>query len=320
MLLIAFVFCEIFDLGLALAMALGKEGLKVRLMEKHSSSLEFSRAMFINSDTLKLFTPYYDVHKQLLLRGRLVNGVCLHSSLKKSEVSKCEFIGNMGPYHPIAIPQVEIEKILENTIAEQLQIHVQRNMIYKSHRIIKYNDKDVIESIIYDNTTNLEVKYYSKFLFGCDGFKSTVRQELNIPFPGTTMAESMTAADITIPSGRYHLTSDINFWALPIGFIISIRLQEILREDGIMYTRIRLACSNNSMKSDMLSLFNYNQGDMVVDWISDFTIHHYHATAHGIGSVQLAGDAVHVHSPIGGRGMGVDGIYILFNLSAIIYV
>lgn len=71
--------------------------------------------------------------------------------------------------------------------------------------------------------------------------------------------------------------------------------------------------SNNS---DYLSLIPENIQLGRAIWKSEFKINHRIASKFHDGRVFLAGDAAHIHSPAGGRGMniGIEDVYVLSKL------
>jgi 2-polyprenyl-6-methoxyphenol hydroxylase-like FAD-dependent oxidoreductase len=274
--------------GLTLALGLAKKGFSVAILEKHGSRLPYSRAMFLNSETLKLLDDF-GLREQFRAAGRLVNGVSVRCDGGDDSTNLTWKIGDLysNPYHPILISQVKIEEIVEASLNFH-GVFVQYNTAYLSHNIVEGGILVSLVSSENDYGSPFQIK--CRFLLGADGFSSPVRRALNIPFLGSTMTEEMVAADITVQSCR--LDTDINVWTRPSGFILAIRMS---------HDRVRLAASHSSLTDEMLALFDVHS----IDWISNFNVHHFHATEHGSNGVYIAGDAVHVHSPIGGRGMNM---------------
>ena len=51
-------------------------------------------------------------------------------------------------------------------------------------------------------------------------------------------------------------------------------------------------------------------------WKSEFTINNRYVEKMSVGNIYLAGDAAHIHAPIGGRGMnlGIEDVFVFANL------
>lgn len=125
-----------------------------------------------------------------------------------------------------------------------------------------------------------------------------VRDRLGIGFPGETMPGDWSLADVLMDSP---LDDDVaNVLIRPDGMLFMLRIKERL---------FRLA-SNRPNVLDRLP-----KGSRLhrVVWQSDFTVSHRQAECCRMRRVFLAGDAAHVHSPLGARGMnlGIEDACIL---------
>lgn len=286
--------------GMALALALNRKGLKVLIFEKHVGRLPYSRAMFLNSHTMQLLDEF-NLCDSFRKEGRVLRGVSVLTVPGNSTDASCDLssFASSNKHHPVIIPQVKIEQVLEGKL-RAVGVHVEDNMAYIGHN----STSDHVEVDIEDRATGNMHRYTCRWLFGADGFNSVVRRDLGVEFNGSTMEEQMVAADVVVHSFPH--TSDLNVWIRPKGAILGILMSG---------NRIRLAATHTSLRDEMLALFEVER----VDWISEFKLHHYHSSVHGWGRVHLAGDAVHVHSPIGGRGlnMGIADAIALAEAAAI---
>lgn len=139
------------------------------------------------------------------------------------------------------------------------------------------------------------------YVLAADGARSTIRKKLNIPFDGTTFPGDMYLADYEV----------INPPTEPIleGHIWDGRTLALIT---ITSNTVRLI----SNREDYLSLLpkNIQLGKEI--WKSKFHVNHRIAREFHQGRVFLAGDAAHIHSPIGARGMniGIEDVYVLSKL------
>lgn len=280
--------CRAGPTGLTLAISLVSQGYSVMVFEKHSTQLNFSRAMFLNSHSLQLLSKY-GLDSKFRRHGQLIRGISIFGiSNHKSPLCSCDLSKyTSNPMHPISIAQNDIEKILDSHL-NLLGVYVTRSAEYKSHT------QDGYGYVICQVELNGSIESFrSRYLFGADGFRSSVREHIGVAMEGETMRNTlMIAADVTV--SRFPFQSDLSVWISAKGGIIAIRMSE---------HSIRLAATHICLAKEMIAVC----GDALqsVDWQAEFEIHHYHSIMHGKGPVQLAGDAVHVHSPIGGRGMNM---------------
>lgn len=153
----------------------------------------------------------------------------------------------------------------------------------------------------------------ARWVIGADGASSPVRHALDLPFEGVTDDATFCVADLRGVSGSpaNSLTARfgeqrfaITFPMGPGGHVRVVWLhgeQEPAQEEALA-----------GMREDLE--ITYDQ----VDWFSAYRVHHRVAAHFRRGPVWLAGDAAHVHSPVGGQGMntGLQDGHHLANLLA----
>jgi len=136
------------------------------------------------------------------------------------------------------------------------------------------------------------------YLIGADGAHSVVRDKLAIAFPGDVMQGDWSLADVYMDCPLDNEGANVQFHRA--GILFTIRFKE---------KHFRVA-SNKPKVLERLP-----KGSQVHDviWQSDFPVSHRQAESYNIGRVFLAGDAAHIHSPLGARGMnmGIEDATIL---------
>jgi 2-polyprenyl-6-methoxyphenol hydroxylase-like FAD-dependent oxidoreductase len=154
---------------------------------------------------------------------------------------------------------------------------------------------------------------HARWLIGADGASSPVRHLVGLAFEGVTDDATFCVADLRgvdgVPEGSLaarfgELRFAILFPMGPGGHARMIWLHggsEPDQEEALAAARADLGIS-------------YDR----VDWFSSYRVHHRLARSFRQGSVLLAGDAAHVHSPVGGQGMntGLQDAHHLANLLA----
>src|SRR4030095_3726456 len=153
------------------------------------------------------------------------------------------------------------------------------------------------------NKDGKEESVTSKYLIGADGAKSIVRHQLNIPFGGETYPLDLFVLDCKISgplkddelSLSFSDTSFAGFFPLPEGRcrVISFVPEEFTGKEDISFDDI------NKDFADRMQL-DINLYDP--SWISTYRAHHRYVSHFRKGRCFLAGDAAHVHSPVGAQG------------------
>ncbi|MDG4781410.1 rifampin monooxygenase [Micromonospora sp. WMMD961] len=156
----------------------------------------------------------------------------------------------------------------------------------------------------------------TRYVVGCDGGRSTVRKLLGVDFPGepsrteTLMGEMMLTASPEEVAARVAQVGDTHrpFWLRPFGGQVysvvvpagevSDRAQPPTLDD--FRTRLRVVAGTDF-------------GAHSPRWLSRFGDATRLAERYRVGRVLLAGDAAHIHPPIGGQGLNL-GVQDAFNL------
>jgi 2-polyprenyl-6-methoxyphenol hydroxylase-like FAD-dependent oxidoreductase len=162
----------------------------------------------------------------------------------------------------------------------------------------------------------------ARFLVGCDGANSTVRRDAGIGFTGATYAERFLLADLELDWEMSHDEATIWFGdeaglaaAIPIPgerrwrLIVALPVAE--SDLPVRETEGEIAARAVEELRRRAEIPLRVVGDPL--WASSFRIHRKLADRYRAGPVFLAGDAAHIHSPIGGQGMNT-GIQDAFNL------
>jgi len=272
--------------GMSAAIALHDAGYKVLIIDKHEKGLEFSRAILVNSQTLTLLKPH-GIADKIMRKGRPFSSFTI-SGPEGVIIDGRIDPDNSASVYPTALPQLITEECLAEGIAER-GIDIRRPCSLKS-----FNQKeDHVDSIVEVNHEYFSVR--STYLLGADGFHSTVREGLGISYNQSLDPILMYSQDAILDwTGR----SDVNIWILDSGAAIALKIGD---------NKVRFASTN---KETFMAL-GFGEKIEQTTWESEFNVYFAQVSTYGDRLVWLAGDAAHVHSPVGGRGMNMgiaDGI------------
>ena len=160
-------------------------------------------------------------------------------------------------------------------------------------------------------------RLHSRYLAGCDGGRSTVRKLLGIGFPGeptrveTLLGEvEVTEDPATVAASVAEVRkTQLRFGAIPLGGGV-YRL--VVPAEGVAGDRT-VPPTLGEFKQQLRAVAGTDFGAHSPRWLSRFGDATRLAERYRTGRVLLAGDAAHIHPPVGGQGLNL-GIQDAFNL------
>ena len=277
--------------GLTLALAARQRGLTCQLIDKALAPAAESRALAIQARTLEVFDRL-GTASRVLARARTIKGAVFHLGKRPVRLT-------MPQPHPrfptvVALAQAETERILAQAGAVP-------------ERGVEFAGLDGPAARLRHAEGQEEVASYD-WIVGCDGAHSTVRHALGLTFAGSRYPEQLYLADCRIDGlepDHLHLfpgeSTITAFFPLPEGLWrgIAIFPPDRLPPEGVTL--------------EPFARHGLRLHDPI--WASSFKISRRQVEAVRHGRVLLAGDAAHIHSPVGGQGMNL-GIQDAFALAA----
>lgn len=223
----------------------------------------------------------------------------------------CTPWGTRHPY-PIAIPQWEIEEVLEER-AIAAGARVLRGAAVSGVE----QDRDGVV------VTAAGRAVRARYLAACDGGHSTVRKLLGLPFPGRPGTHQaalagirLTAASSLVPRQMGHMSGLTRhaggYWAMlvPLGddrYRFTFGHAEPADADR------DTAVTHEEITAALHAVYGRETTLGGVDNSSRFTDATRQLEQYRAGRVLFAGDAAHIHPPLGGQGLNL-GIQDAFNL------
>ena len=285
--------------GLMLACELAMRGIRVGLVERRANTPNITRAFAVHARTLEL------LDSRGMADELLPHGVPIHEvAPAPGAVLNLRELKTRYPMLLIA-PQSWTERVLEAR-ATQLGVHVMRG----AEVVGLKQDADGVTVDLGDGAT-----VRTKYVVGCDGAHSAVRRLIGVDFVGTQYETHILLADVRMPNppeeGLFaRNSSDGIVLLVPFGdgWYRAIAWDRS-REQAPLEEPVTEAEIRNAF--DKIAGEDFGMTEM--RWSSRFLSERKQARRYQVGRVFLAGDAAHVHSPLGGQGMNT-GIGDAMNL------
>ena len=286
---------------LAAELALG--GVDVAIVERRDGpALDGSRAGGLHSRSIEVLDQR-GIADRFLSQGEVMQ-VGSFSAIGL-DISDFPTRHNYG----LALWQNRFEEILAGWV-DELEVR-----IYRGRGVTAFTQDDAGVDVGLSDGQSLRAEY----LVGCDGGRSVVRKAAGIEFPGWDAATSSLIAEVEMTEepefGIFRDDKGIHSLGPLDG---GDRVRVVLREE-------RLGQTGEPTLSDLsralVAVRGTDYGLRRASWISRFTDMTRQAASYREGRVLLAGDAAHVHSPVGGQGLNTglqDAVNLGWKLAQVV--
>lgn len=293
--------------GLTTAAFLNHYGIDVKIIDKNSQATTTSNAVGMQARTLELF-QLLGLDQAFMKAGKHVRFFAAYRHQKI--IGTFDFNHVSSDHHYICnIPQSATESILIDHLAQH-NLHVERR---KTLTGFTTQNNGVTASI---TTPTNDETIHCNWLIACDGYHSTVREQLNVPYRGDDLPQKFLMIDAPVtwtePLDSICLSTEKNLGLTLFPMLNSVRMilevshnkkyKGIETFDQQLFMDVAQSCLPGTM----------NIGTPL--WQSHFWVHERLADHYNIDRVFLVGDAAHAHSPAGGQGMNT-GMQDAINLS-----
>jgi 2-polyprenyl-6-methoxyphenol hydroxylase-like FAD-dependent oxidoreductase len=291
--------------GLMLAAELALAGVDVAIVERRPDhSLPGSRAGGLQSRTIEVLDQR-GIADRFLAEGQVAQ-VAGFAMIRLD-------ISDFPTRHPygLGLWQRHIERILASWVAE-LKVPVQYGT-----EVTGFAQDDAGVDVKLSDGRRLR----AQFLVGCDGGRSLVRKDAGIEFPGWDATTSSILAEVAMteepalgvrrtPSGTHALGKvDYEVTDGEVVYKQGGKVGVMLTESGVGTAEPTL----RDLRDGLIAVYGTDFGIHDATWITRFTDVTRQAAEYRVGRVLLAGDAAHVHSPVGGQGLNI-GVQDAVNL------
>lgn len=285
--------------GLMAACQFARLGIKFRIIDKNKEPTTQSRALAIHAASMEIFSQI-DVAEQFVELGKRTKAI---NYLVKGKVAEHIPLSEFGkeltefPYL-LMLEQSRTERLLVDFLEKR------GHTVERQTELVDFTQNDNAVKVTIKKAGGDEQTFEVSWLIGADGAKSIVRQKLAIPFGGETYPVNLFVLDCKV---NWQLQSDemyvafsnysfAGFFPMPEGRcrIIGFVPKEIGDKENISFEDI-----NNGFAERMQMKIKLSDPN----WISMYHSHHRYVSQFRIGRCFLAGDAAHIHSPVGAQGM-----------------
>ncbi|WP_406045627.1 FAD-dependent oxidoreductase [Micromonospora sp. NBC_00898] len=315
--------------GLTVAVELARRGIDCRVIEKRATPpTQADKAIGIHCRTMEIWAEQ-GIVREAMDAGSWLTGNMVF--INGAEVHRMSWELPELPYAHLGLPQYETERILTERLAT-LGVRPRRGA-----ELVAFTQDDDGGLATIATADGGEETVRAKYLVGCDGAHSKVRELLGLTFSGGL--------------GRFpqlFMLGDVDVdWDMPEGHLLRFMHETDGRMDGMLVcvplrgeSRYRIATLApprffaQTGGQDVPPGFSEELAEptladvqAAIDhlappgtrasnlrWSSVFRISHGIVDRYGEGRVFVAGDAAHLHPPAGGQGMNT-GIQDAWNLA-----
>src|SRR5467141_3399774 len=288
--------------GLMLAGELALAGVDVAIVERRANQeLAGSRARGLHSRTIEVLDQR-GIADRFLSEGQAAQVAAFAGTPLD--------ISDFPTRHPygLALGQSHFERILAGWV-DELEVPIHRQ-------------SDVTGFV--QDATGLDVQLSdgtamrADYLVGCDGGRSVVRKAAGIEFPGWEPTTSTLIAEVQLAEepkwGVHDNALGRHAFSKLEGGLVGV----LVTEEHINHAS---DAALGELRQALIAVWGTDYGVHSPTWISRFTDVARQAAAYRAGRVLLAGDAAHVHYPVGGQGLNTgvqDAVNLGWKLASVV--
>lgn len=301
--------------GLLMAAEAARYGLSCRIIDREIKPTDQSRALVIHARTMELF-DHLGIATWFLEEGLIVkaaNPMSRHERIAHVSLSQID-----SPYpFVLSLEQSKTEAILTRYL-KTFGIEIERG--------VELLQLDSFPTHITAKISGEEIE--ASWIVGCDGAHSFVRKSFHLSFQGKLFSDIFSLADVQIDWKYPH--DELYAFLNPQGVMAAIPMPGHKRYRLIFQLprcRNKLKKAYGVVKDEEIAppsleeaqgmIRAYGDEQAIVShpvWMAHFHVNSRLANRYREGRAFLAGDAAHIHSPVGGQGMNT-GLQDVFNLA-----
>lgn len=300
--------------GLSLAAQLMRYGIGFVICDKKEGVTELSKALIVHARTLEIYDQM-GLAQKAVENGERGQGLTLLRDGKSR--AHFDFAGVGRGLSPFPFLLIFEQNKNEHLLYEHLRQNG-REVRWQTELESLTQDEEGVQAVLKmadGSTEAIEACY----LVGCDGASSSTRHLLGLGFEGSTFPRLFYVADVDMDFEAEEHTIHMAMGADSFAMLFPMRGEKHWRLLGNMpeYEHEGLVDQKipyDEIESKVQSLVQRPLDITDVRWFSSYKVHTRHAETFSHGRCFLAGDAAHIHTPVGGQGMNT-GIQDAYNLA-----
>jgi 2-polyprenyl-6-methoxyphenol hydroxylase-like FAD-dependent oxidoreductase len=305
--------------GLTAAGDLARAGRSVVVLERWPTINPASRAFATMARTLEVLDSR-GIADGLLARSHKAPGVTIFGG------ARIDLTHLDSPYQFAMItPQTDVDQAI-GAYAVAHGADVRRGMPVVA--LDQDDDGVTVTARPEDGRANDQYRWRAQYVIGADGAHSSVRRLMGVEFPGKTILASIVLADIKLADGPTDGGLTLRSTRNEFAFLVPYDRRD---SDGSWYRTMLWDRRNHvpdsarvgqdEIAAVLAKAVGADLGVLEVGWKSRFHCDERQVEKYRHGRVFLAGDAAHVHSPMGGQGMNTgiqDAANLAWKLDAVL--
>jgi 2-polyprenyl-6-methoxyphenol hydroxylase-like FAD-dependent oxidoreductase len=307
--------------GLVLAEQLRAFGIRFRIVDRALDQARESRALAVQARTLEILQSL-GLAQALVARGNPSARLTIHlegGAGAEVDLGRFAATDTRFPYI-LFVSQAETEAVLGEHLGST-GVAIERGVELRE----AIAGPDGVDCVL-THRDGQDEHLRPAYLAGCDGAHSTVRKCAGIPFEGDAYLQEFMLGDVEIDGpiepDRLHsfAAGGCVSMLFPLGSPATWRVIAMNSDPGHGPGKTGssddIAQTALSLRELQATVDVATRGSLTLRdpvWLSHFRLHHRQARRYRSGRIFLAGDAAHIHSPVGAQGMNT-GIQDAWNL------
>jgi 2-polyprenyl-6-methoxyphenol hydroxylase-like FAD-dependent oxidoreductase len=306
--------------GLTLAAQLRWFGVPFRIIDRSLDRAHESRALAVQARTLEILDSL-GLADPMVARGNRSARLAVHFGRRRVAAVTLGDVGGTDTRYPfiLFISQAETEQILGEHL-DRSGVAIERGV-----ELVSFERLEEHLSCVVRHPDGRKEPIRAAYLLGCDGAHSAVRKVAGFAFQGGSYPEDFVLGDVEadgpLEPGAINSFAGAGGVAMffPLGSPTTWRVIGMRANDAdVGHLSTPDASPIGPLTLDELQsiVAAPTEGSVIVRdpaWLSHFRLHHRQIAHYRKGRVFLAGDAAHIHSPVGAQGMNT-GIQDAWNL------
>jgi 2-polyprenyl-6-methoxyphenol hydroxylase-like FAD-dependent oxidoreductase len=283
--------------GLMMACQLARHGVRFRIIDDQARRVRESRAFGIQALSMEIFDQL-GLGADFAARVRRAEPVRGYVHGKELITLRFDQIGDDTRYGSLyLLAQPETEQIFLD------DLHARGVAVERPARLQAFHqDRDGVTAEVEALPGGEVETIRCRYIIGCDGARSRVREVLGIPFEGATYHQEFVLADVRLAD----LEPSFRFFLGQRGLAVVAPVGGLTRVMGARFDAPPRSSDEPPTVGEVMDIVRAADAPIAfsrAEWLSRFRLHHRATRRYRDGRAFLAGDACHIHTPVGGQGM-----------------